>query len=90
MSRFTAIILIAFAVISVYSQDIDKYEQLGEKGFKRGDYTAAIENYSRVIDLSSRLDQHSNNHKNDFTAETSAEIANISAIDPRTAAGLSR
>ena len=88
MSRFTVIILIAFAVVSANSQNIDKYEQLGEKSFQRGDYTAAIENYSHVIDLSSRLDQHSNSHRTDFTNEATSEISNITAVDPRTAAGL--
>jgi len=87
MSKLYVIILFVFTA-TVFSQNADTLNKRGLSNFDRGDYAAAIEDFSRVIDLTSRLDHRSESRHPDLNSRKSPfdeESKQVTVVDSRTA-----
>ena len=91
MSKSVVSLAILFLSIFVYGQNPQKINDLLERGLrshKNGNYSAAIADYSKVIELSS-MPAIAHKQKDGETTETAEERAQrerVRVIDPRTAA----
>ena len=92
MFRISILLAIISLSFSIMGQNLRQANDLNKKGlrlYENGDYDAAIENFTRSIELSSRLGSSKTSLKNNAFPQTGSDAAEshqITVIDPRTAA----
>src|SRR6185436_2324453 len=86
-----SILFLLFSAITISAQtpaSAQKYFQQGVKNLADGNLAMAFENYSRAIEISSRLDSRSLKSSNLAAAsnfDRFSEVDNVTVIDPFTA-----
>src|SRR5262245_52748607 len=88
MSKSIVLLAILFLSFGANGQNSEKVSDLLDRGLrsrKNGNYSAAIEDFSRVIELTSTLKPPSKERKYSETPEQAAQRENIRVIDPRAA-----
>ena len=91
MSRIFSLLAILSFSLFVCGQSSEKADELLRRGLRShnsGNYAAAIDDFSRVIELTSTLTSTNNSKHQGFaeTAENASERDNVRVVDRRTAA----
>src|SRR5262245_38324572 len=92
MSKLFISLALVSLSLCVYGQDSKKADDLLERGLRsheKGDYAAAIEDFTQVIEITAGLRPARDSKQRKNFAETvdeAAQRANVSVVDPRTAA----
>ena len=80
----TAVILVLVTSIQAQTpRSVEDFQKRGEQRYTQGDYDGAISDFTRAVEMSSRLGMQSELRGNKWTAAEEAE--KIRVVDPRTA-----